>query len=97
MVKVIKLNLDQIPSNIGKGIVEWDLGDYGCNLAMKNKKATGWTLSGEWVDWVEEKQEWVGRPMTEAEAKEIMVKVDLVMPDGTKAIDWLGKGAKINA
>ena len=88
MAKQKVFNVDQLPSGIGKGRIEWDLRDQECNIQMRHKKE-GWIIQGQWVEWDEEKQDWVDRPMTEIEATDMLLKLKLIAPDGTDAAKLL--------
>ncbi|MCF8017860.1 MAG: hypothetical protein K9L62_00545 [Vallitaleaceae bacterium] len=71
---------DQMPSSIEDDCVEWASADYDCNVKINSLPNGKVKLSGEWLEWNEEKQDWDSKPMTRNEVVEIMHKVDMVLP-----------------
>ena len=67
--------IPQLPSNIDKGLFEWILQDEECNIAIKKG-----ILSGEWVEWSEDEQEWTSRPMSADEITKMVIKSKIIIP-----------------
>lgn len=66
----------QLPSLIEENIIEWELNDFECNIQLSNKGE----ITGQWVKWDEEKEDWVESPMSTEEIKEIVKEADLKLP-----------------
>lgn len=77
---------DQLPSSIEDDCVEWSSTDNDCNVRINYLPNRKVKLSGEWLEWNEEKQDWDSKPMTRNEVVEIMHKVDMVLPSANG--DW---------
>ena len=68
-------SISQLPSFVGNGEVVWSLHDEECNIQLKRGR-----LSGEWLDWSEESQDWNGRPMAEKELLDMVKKAKIILP-----------------
>ena len=73
-------SVDQLPSSMNYICTEWSLDE--CNVRVNFLPTGKVKLSGEWLNWNEEKQDWESKPMTRNEVVEVMHRVDLVAPSG---------------
>jgi len=69
-----------LPSYIGEDCVEWECHDQECNVRINFLPNGKIKLSGEWLEWSEEKQDWEERVMTRNEVVEVMHAADLILP-----------------
>lgn len=83
-MKKLVYRADQLPSCIEPDLVEWECHDSECNVRISFLPNGKSKLSGEWLEWNEERQDWEGRAMTRNEVVEVMHAVDLVLPTSNK-------------
>lgn len=94
MGKVYKAH--QLPSAADDQIMEWDLSDSECNIRLEKTVRGKVKLTGEWVIWNEEEQDWTGQPMTRDEIIDVINQVDPVIP-GARVIHLKDKFFKKSA
>ena len=72
--------VDQLPSYIGQDFVEWECHDRECNVRISFLANGKIRLSGEWLVWDENADDWKQHPMSRNEVVEVMDAADLVIP-----------------
>lgn len=82
-------NADQLPSSMDYTYTEWSLDE--CNVRVNFLPNGKIKLTGEWLTWNEETQDWEGQPMTRNEVVEMMHSADLVAPSSKGVIHMKDK------
>lgn len=78
MSKVYKAH--QLPSTIEDQNMQWDLNDFECNIQLEKTVKGKVRLTGEWVTWDEDAQDWTEKPMTRDEIIDVINRADPIIP-----------------